>query len=176
VEIRIVDEAGRDLPHDGASAGTLMVRGPWVIRRYYRAESDATDADGWFDTGDVATLDEHGFLRITDRAKDLIKSGGEWISSIALENVAAACPGVKIAAAVGVSHPKWEERPLLVVELHEGKTLTSEQMIAHLAPQIPKWWMPDAIEVVESIPLTSTGKIDKKALCEHYRDHFGMLR
>lgn len=170
IELKIVDEDGRELPHDGESAGALMVRGPWCVRRYFRAENDATDAEGWFDTGDVATIDRFGFMRITDRKKDVIKSGGEWISSIDLENIAVACPGVKIAAVVGVYHPKWEERPLLAVETHEGVTLTEAEIIEYLTPRVVRWWLPDAI-VFTPVPLTATGKIDKKVLRDRYRDH-----
>jgi len=168
VELRVVDEEGNDAPHDGETSGALLVRGPWVVQRYYRAEKDAADAEGWFDTGDVATLDAHGFMRITDRKKDVIKSGGEWISSIDLENIAVACPGVKIAAVIGVPHPKWEERPVLVIETHEGKTLSDAQVLDYLAPRIVKWWTPDAV-VFDAVPLTATGKIDKKVLRERYR-------
>ena len=168
VELRVVDEEGNDAPHDGETSGALLVRGPWVVQRYYRAEKDAADAEGWFDTGDIATLDAHGFMRITDRKKDVIKSGGEWISSIDLENIAVACPGVKIAAVIGVPHPKWEERPVLVIETHEGKTLSDAQVLDYLAPRIVKWWTPDAV-VFDAVPLTATGKIDKKVLRERYR-------
>jgi acyl-CoA synthetase (AMP-forming)/AMP-acid ligase II len=170
IELKIVDEEGAELPHDGESSGALMVRGPWCIQRYFRADEDATDAGGWFDTGDVATIDGFGFMRITDRKKDVIKSGGEWISSIDLENVAAACPGVKIAAVVGVFHPKWEERPVLVIETHDGARVDEGQVRDYLSTRIVKWWMPDAV-VFDVVPLTATGKIDKKVLRERYRDH-----
>jgi len=170
IELRIVDEDGNDLPHDGESSGALLVRGPWTVQRYFRAEQDAADADGWFDTGDIATIDPFGFMRITDRKKDVIKSGGEWISSIDLENIAVACAGVRIAAVVGVYHPKWEERPLLAIEPHEGETVTAEAVLAFLEPRIVKWWMPDAV-IITPVPLTATGKIDKKVLRDRYRDH-----
>lgn len=163
VELRIVDEAGAELPHDGTRAGALQVRGPWTIAQYFKHDEAIVDAEGWFDTGDIATIDELGFMRITDRAKDVIKSGGEWISSIDIENVAAACPGVKIAAVVGVHHPKWEERPILVLELHDGAALSANEALDHLRPHIARWWIPDAV-FFEPVPLTSTGKIDKKAL------------
>ena len=146
-----------------------MVRGPWTIQRYFRKEQDAADADGWFDTGDIATLDADGFMRITDRAKDVIKTGGEWISSIDLENIAVACPGVKIAAVFGVPHPKWEERPLLVIEVHDGHIVTKEEVLAFLEPRIVKWWTPDDV-IFDAVPLTATGKIDKKVLREAYKD------
>ena len=170
VELRIVDEAGQVLPWDGETPGALQVRGPWVVQRYFRQDRDAAGPDGWFDTGDVATIDANGFMRITDRTKDVIKSGGEWISSIDLENVAVGCPGVKIAAVVGVHHPKWEERPILVVEAHDGAEVTADQMREYLAPRIAKWWTPDDV-VFARVPLTATGKIDKKVLREAYREH-----
>ncbi len=170
IELKITDADGNDLPHDGVASGNLKVRGPWTIERYFRSETSAVDADGWFDTSDIATIDSAGFMRITDRSKDVIKSGGEWISSIDIENTAAACPGVKTAAVVGVYHPKWEERPILIVELHVGRTVTEEQLRAHLALKVTKWWMPEAF-IIADVPLTSTGKIDKKKLREIYKDH-----
>jgi fatty-acyl-CoA synthase len=168
IELRVLDENGDDAPRDGETSGALMVRGPWTIQRYFRSASDVADADGWFDTGDIATLDEYGFMRITDRKKDVIKSGGEWISSIDLENIAVACPGVKIAAVVGVPHPKWEERPVLVIEAHEGADVSQEDVLAYLEPRIVKWWTPDAV-VFDIVPLTATGKIDKKVLRQRYK-------
>ncbi len=169
VELKIVGEDGEALPHDGESSGALMVRGPWTIRRYFRAEEDAADADGWFDTGDIATINATGFLRLTDRAKDVIKSGGEWISSIDIENIVVGMAGVRIAAVVGVHHPKWEERPILVIEAHSGAMLTAEAIRDFLAPQIARWWMPDRV-LFDAVPLTATGKIDKKALRARYAD------
>jgi acyl-CoA synthetase (AMP-forming)/AMP-acid ligase II len=167
IELKVVDDNGDEAPRDGETSGALMVRGPWTIQRYFRGAGDVADADGWFDTGDIATLDAFGFMRITDRKKDVIKSGGEWISSIDLENVAVACPGVRIAAVVGVPHPKWEERPILVIEPHEGADLRKEAVLDYLAPRIVKWWTPDAI-VFDTVPLTATGKIDKKVLRQRY--------
>ena len=167
IELKIVDEAGNAAPWDGETPGALMVRGPWTIRRYYRAQADAADAEGWFDTGDIATIDADGFMRITDRNKDVIKSGGEWISSIDLENIAAGCAGVRIAAVIGVPHPKWEERPVLIIEAHEGSAPSAAAVLDYLAPRIAKWWLPDEV-VFAQIPLTATGKIDKKALREAY--------
>jgi len=167
IELKIVDEDGKGLPWDGEASGALLVRGPWTIRRYFRKDQDAADADGWFDTGDIATIDAAGFMRITDRKKDVIKSGGEWISSIDLENIAAGCPGVKIAAVIGVPHPKWEERPVLIVECHEGSTLGEGEVQAYLEPHIVKWWKPDKV-IFDSVPLTATGKIDKKVLRARY--------
>jgi fatty-acyl-CoA synthase len=167
IELKIVAETGEDCPWDGATPGALKVRGPWVVERYFRQPSPAVDADGWFDTGDIPTIDANGFMRITDRTKDVIKSGGEWISSVDLENTAAGCPGVKIAAVVGVPHPKWDERPILIVEAHPGETVTPAQIIDHLSSRVVKWWLPDEI-IFAPVPLTSTGKIDKKTLRETY--------
>ena len=170
IELKIVGEDGVECPRDGQTSGALMVRGPWVLRRYYRGAADVTDAEGWFDTGDISTIDALGYMRITDRTKDVIKSGGEWISSIDIENVAVGCPGVKIAAVIGVAHPKWEERPLLVIEAHAGATVTKDAVLAYLAPHIAKWWTPDDV-LFATVPLTATGKIDKKVLRDAYRDH-----
>ncbi|NDB69534.1 MAG: hypothetical protein EB015_16320, partial [Methylocystaceae bacterium] len=161
IELRVVDENMKDLPRDGETPGSLLVRGPWTIERYFGDDKSAVDADGWFDTGDIATLDADGFMRITDRQKDVIKSGGEWISSIDIENIAVACPGVRIAAVIGVLHPKWEERPILIIEPQPDCTLTADQVNEFLEPRIVKWWRPDAI-IIEHVPLTATGKIDKK--------------
>lgn len=170
IEMKVVDEDGQDAPMDGQTSGALMVRGPWTLQRYFRQEADVVDADGWFDTGDIATLDAFGFMRITDRKKDVIKSGGEWISSIDLENVAAGHPSVKIAAVIGVAHPKWEERPLLILELHEGSSLSREAVLAYLTERVVKWWLPDDV-IFAAVPLTATGKIDKKVLRSAYRGH-----
>ena len=167
IEMKIVDEDGQDLPHDGEQSGSLMVRGPWVLERYYRADSTAIDGDGWFDTGDISTIDQYGFMRITDRKKDVIKSGGEWISSIDLENIAAGCPGVKVAAVTGVYHPKWEERPIMLIESHDGSEVSDSDLREWLTPRIAKWWMPDAI-IMAPVPLTATGKIDKKVIRDRY--------
>ncbi len=169
VELRLVDEEGTELPWDGETSGALEVRGPWVIDRYF-PDLPAADADGWFDTGDIATIDCFGFLRLTDRAKDVIKSGGEWISSIDLENIASAFPGVKVAAVIGVPHPKWDERPLLIIEPHEGAEVAYAEMLAFLVPRTVRWWLPDDI-LIASVPLTATGKVDKKLLRDVYRDH-----
>ncbi len=169
IEIEIVDEDGAPLPHDGEASGALLVRGPWVLERYFRSDVSACDADGWFDTGDIATIDRFGFMRITDRKKDVIKSGGEWISSIDLENAAAGCPGVKVAAVVGVHHPKWEERPILLVEPLEGADLTESAITDYLASRIAKWWLPDRI-LFGPVPMTATGKIDKKVIRDAHRD------
>lgn len=167
VDLKIVAEDGSEVPADGKAPGALLVRGPWTVQRYFRAATDAADADGWFETGDVATLDADGFMRIADRSKDIIKSGGEWISSIDMENAAADYPGVKAAAVIGVPHPKWEERPILVIEPHDGHAIDIEALIAHLAGKVAKWWLPEAVHIA-AIPQTATGKIDKKQLRELY--------
>ncbi|WP_422059680.1 long-chain fatty acid--CoA ligase [Sphingopyxis sp.] len=169
IELRIIDDSGAPLAWDGEQAGRLQVRGPWVVDRYY-PDLPAAGVNGWFDTGDIGTIDRFGFLRLTDRAKDVIKSGGEWISSIDLENAAVGCPGVRIAAVIGVAHPKWEERPLLVIEAHEGAAVTAAEIRAHLETRVVRWWLPDDI-LFDTVPLTATGKIDKKALRDQYRDH-----
>jgi fatty-acyl-CoA synthase len=172
VDMKIVDERGRELPWDGVSAGELKVRGPWVCSGYFGLErSAAHDADGWFSTGDVAAIDAEGYLHITDRAKDVIKSGGEWISSVDMENCAAGHPEVLMAAAIGVRHPKWDERPLLIIVPRQGCTPARDSVLAHVAQHFAKWQLPDDVVVAESIPLTATGKIDKKRLREQYRDH-----
>lgn len=169
IEMKIVDEEGKTLPHDGKQSGSLMVKGPWVIERYYKAEETTLKADDWFDTGDISTIDEFGFMRITDRKKDVIKSGGEWISSIDLENTAAGCPGVRVAAVTGVFHPKWEERPIMLIEAHDDADLDAMTVKAYMESRIVKWWMPDRI-IFDTVPLTATGKIDKKAIRERYSD------
>ena len=170
VELRVVDEDGAVQPRDGESSGRLQVRGPWVIERYFQADADATDADGWFDTGDVAVLHPDGVMQITDRAKDVIKSGGEWISSVELENAAVGCPGVAEAAAIGVPHPKWDERPLLLVVRKSGSDVSAGEIRDHLAREVAKWWLPDAILFVDELPHTATGKLLKTALRERYKD------
>lgn len=171
IELRIVDDEGVELPRDGSVSGRLQVRGPWIVKRYFGAESDAVDADGWFDTGDVALLHGDGTMQITDRSKDVIKSGGEWISSVDLENAAVGCPGVAEAAAIGIAHPKWDERPLLVVVRKAGSDVTPEAIQAHLAGHVAKWWLPDEIVFVEELPHTATGKLLKTALRERFKDY-----
>jgi acyl-CoA synthetase (AMP-forming)/AMP-acid ligase II len=172
VELRTVDEEGRVLPRDGKTSGRLQTRGPWIIRQYFQdGNGECIEEDGWFDTGDVAALHPDGVLQITDRSKDVIKSGGEWISSIDLENAAVGCPGVAEAAAVGVKHPKWDERPLLLVVRKAGSDVTEQQILDHLSGQVAKWWLPDEILFVESLPHTATGKLLKTALREQYRDY-----
>jgi fatty-acyl-CoA synthase len=171
VEVRLVGEDGQCCDHDGQSAGALQVRGPWVVERYYRQPASCTGDGDWFDTGDVATIDPFGFMRITDRTKDVIKSGGEWISSIDLENCVAGCSGVKVAAVVGIPHPKWEERPLLVVEPHQGTVPDEGEILEALSLEFAKWQLPDRI-LFDTVPLTATGKIDKKCLRDRYGDIF----
>lgn len=166
VEMRCVDlgDPAQVLPRDGETAGALQVRGPWVIQRYFKAEADAVDGDGWFDTGDVAILHPDGTLQITDRTKDVIKSGGEWISSVELENAAVGHPAVAEAAAIGITHPRWGERPLLAVVLRPGMQASAQEMLDFLAKRVARWWLPDAVVFVESLPHTGTGKISKKDL------------
>ncbi|MGO8711458.1 MAG: 3-(methylthio)propionyl-CoA ligase [Rhizomicrobium sp.] len=169
VEMKIIDEEGRELPRDGKAFGRLKVRGPCVAKAYFRGEGeDAFDADGWFDTGDVATIDPHGYMTITDRAKDVIKSGGEWISSIEIENAAVGHPAVAEAAVIGVHHPKWDERPLLIVVPKAGAHLTKDEILQHLSGKIAKWWMPDDVVFADEIPHTATGKIQKLVLRERF--------
>ena len=171
VELKTVDDDGNDLPRDGKTSGRLLCRGPWVIKRYFKAERDATDAEQWFDTGDVATIHPDGTLQITDRSKDVIKSGGEWISSIDLENAAVACPGVLEAAAIGIAHPKWDERPLLVCVRDKGSDVCASDIRHFLAAHVAKWWLPDAVEFVDELPHTATGKLSKRTLREQFRDY-----
>ncbi len=171
VEMKIVDDAGTELPRDGVAFGWLLVRGPWIVDTYFRADAPAVDGDGWFDTGDVATIDTFGYLGIVDRAKDVIKSGGEWISSIDLENTAVGCPGIHEAAVIGVPHPKWDERPLLIVVARPGAAVTKADVLAHLAPRIARWWTPDDVVFVDELPHTATGKLLKTALRERFRGH-----
>ncbi len=169
VELKIEGPEGALLPHDGKAFGHLLVRGPAVARAYYRAESEsALDANGFFDTGDVATLDAQGYMQITDRAKDVIKSGGEWISSIEIENLAVGHPKALLAAVVGVPHPKWDERPLLLIKLKDGADATAEEFQQFLLGKIAKWWMPDDVVFIDEMPMGSTGKIDKKTLRQQF--------
>lgn len=170
VELRIVDDEGNVLPRDGQTSGKLQIRGPWVISQYYQDPNSALTADGWFDTGDVALLHADGTMQITDRAKDVIKSGGEWISSVELENAAVGCPGVAEAAAIGVYHPKWDERPILLVVRKPGSEVTADEIQAHLTKHVAKWWLPDEIHFVDELPHTATGKLLKTAIRAQYKD------
>lgn len=174
MEMRIVDDAGKELPRDGKAFGNLQVRGPIAVKRYFRSDAAAADVDGWFDTGDVATLDPAGHMQITDRSKDVIKSGGEWISSIEIENLAVGHPGVAEAAVIGIPDEKWSERPLLLVVRSEngpGKSLTKEDILGYLVGKISKWWMPDDVVFVNEIPHTATGKISKLQLREKFKTY-----
>ncbi|WP_417594781.1 long-chain fatty acid--CoA ligase [Parasphingorhabdus sp.] len=171
VELRVIDEEGNIAPRDGKTSGTLEVRGPWIIQRYYRTDEDAVEDDGWFDTGDVAVLHPDGTMQITDRAKDVIKSGGEWISSIELENAAVGCPGVAEAAAVGVYHPKWDERPLLLIVRKPDSDVSEADVLSYLQDKVAKWWLPDEVKFVDELPHTATGKILKRNIREQYKDY-----
>jgi len=172
VEMKITDDAGRELPWDGKTFGRLKVRGPAVARSYYKVEDDPVfEPDGFFDTGDVATIDRYGYMHVTDRSKDVIKSGGEWISSIELENLAVGHPKVAEAAVIGVHHPKWDERPLLVIVPKSGQSVSKEEVLAFMTGKIAKWWMPDDVVFVDEIPHTATGKIQKTTLRERFRDY-----
>lgn len=171
VELRVVDDDGNVLPRDGLSSGRLQTRGPGVVKRYFKQEQDCVDEDNWFDTGDIAVIHPDNSLRLTDRAKDVIKSGGEWISSIEIENAAVGCPGVAEAAAIGIPHPKWDERPLLLIVRDPGSDVGDAEVRSFLSAQMAKWWMPDAIEFVDALPHTATGKLSKKDLRDQYRDY-----
>ncbi|MHA6912660.1 3-(methylthio)propionyl-CoA ligase [Ralstonia pseudosolanacearum] len=170
VEMKIVDGNGHELPWDGKAFGDLHVRGPWTIASYYR-NGQSPLIDGWFPTGDVANIDPDGYMQITDRSKDVIKSGGEWISSIDVENVAAAHPAVHMAACIACRHPKWDERPLLVVMKKPGAELTRDEMLRYFEGKVAKWWIPDDVVFVTEIPLTATGKMQKLKLREQFRDY-----
>ncbi len=170
LDFRLVDDAGHALPHDGQTAGRLLIRGATITSGYFRDDTPVLDADGFFDTGDVATLDAAGYMHITDRAKDIVKSGGEWISSIEIENIASAHPALAIAAVIGVAHPKWDERPILLVQPMPGQTPDKSDVLAFLDGKIARWWMPDDVLVVDAIPLGATGKIDKKLLRQQFAD------
>ncbi|MEX6633278.1 long-chain fatty acid--CoA ligase [Hyphococcus lacteus] len=171
VDMRIVDPAGKVLPHDGQADGHLQVRGPWIVGEYYKATSETLTDDGWFDTGDVAIIDEDGFLQITDRSKDVIKTGGEWVSSIEIENAAQSHPGVAQAGVIGVYHPKWQERPLLIIVKKEGQNPSAEEIQEFLKDKIDKIAWPDAVEFVDEIPLGATGKVLKTELRKAFRDY-----
>ena len=172
VEMKISDDAGRRLPRDGAAFGHLLVRGPWVTRGYFRGDGGPIlDADGFFDTGDVATIDRDGYMHITDRSKDVIKSGGEWISSIEIENAAIGHPAVAEAAVIGVAHSKWQERPLLVLLRKPGQDVTRDEMLRYLEGKVAKWWLPDDVVFVSEMPHTATGKLLKTRLREMFKDY-----
>ena len=168
VDLKLVDEVGERLAQDGSSVGRLMAKGPAVVGAYFRGADAIVDDEGFFNTGDMAAIDANGFLQITDRAKDVIKSGGEWISSIEIENIATSHPKVEIAAVIGVPHPKWDERPMLLIKLRAGETAEAADFITHLEGRVAKWWLPDTVLIVDDIPLGATGKIDKKILRQRY--------
>jgi fatty-acyl-CoA synthase len=171
-ELKLTDDAGERIPFDGHQFGRLKIRGPYIASRYFKGEGgEILDEEGFFDTGDVATIDPDGYMQITDRAKDVIKSGGEWISSIEIENIACGHPKAFMAAVIGIHHPKWDERPLLLVQLKDGETATPEEFLDYLNGKIARWWTPDAVEFVDEIPLGGTGKIDKKLLRARYEGY-----
>ncbi len=171
VDLTIVDENGAPQAWDGKASGELLVRGPWVIAGYFKGEGGDPLVDGWFPTGDVSTIDADGYMQITDRAKDVIKSGGEWIGSIDLENIAMAHPAVSMAACIAARHPKWDERPLLVVVKKPGAELTRDELLQFFEGRIARWWTPDDVVFVDAIPLGATGKMQKNKLREQFRDH-----
>ena len=171
VDMRIVDDEGAELPHDGKTTGHLQVKGPWVAGSYFKRERDEAHQDGWFFTGDIGSIDSDGYLQLTDRSKDVIKSGGEWVSSIDLENAAMCHPSVQHAAAIGVPHPKWQERPLLIVVKAPGKEVERDELRRFLETKVVKWWLPDAIEFVDSLPLGATGKVLKRELRQKFADY-----
>jgi fatty-acyl-CoA synthase len=171
VDLKIVGEDGQELPRDGKASGELMVRGPWIIADYFKGEGGNPLVQGWFPTGDVSTIDADGYMQITDRSKDVIKSGGEWIGSIDLENVAMAHPAVAMAACIGAKHPKWDERPLLLVVKKPGAAVTRDELIEFYDGKIAKWWTPDDVVFLDAIPLGATGKMQKNKLREQFSDH-----
>ena len=171
VELRVIDKEGNVAQRDGVTSGRLEIRGPWVVKRYFKMDEDATSEGQWFDTGDVAVMHPDGTMQITDRSKDVIKSGGEWISSVELENAAEGCAGVAEAAAIGVYHPKWDERPILLVVRKTDSVVSTADIEAYLSERVAKWWLPDEILFVDSLPHTGTGKILKSELREQYRDY-----
>ena len=171
VDVKIADENGNEMPHDGKSSGRFMVRGPWVLSGYYRDEKPLLE-DGWFNTGDLAVMDDDNYIQLTDRAKDVIKSGGEWISSIDVENLAAGCPGVVEAAVIGIPHPQWEERPLLIVVPSTSEPATAKAVLSFLEGKIAKWWMPDDVVFVESLTYGATGKVQKMELRRRFAGHY----
>jgi acyl-CoA synthetase (AMP-forming)/AMP-acid ligase II len=171
VDMKIVNDDGVELPWDGATYGHLLVKGPWIISSYFKNEGGDVLQDGWFPTGDVATIDADGYMQITDRSKDVIKSGGEWIGTIDLENIAMAHPGVLQAACIGIAHPKWDERPLLLVIKRPGHEITRDELLKFFEGKIAKFWMPDDVAFVDALPMGATGKIQKNKLREQYRSH-----
>jgi fatty-acyl-CoA synthase len=171
IDMKIVDGEGRELPWDGKSAGDLMVRGWWVASAYFKQPPGSALQGGWFATGDVATIDADGYMQITDRSKDVIKSGGEWISSIELENIAVGHPAVAEAAVIGVPHPKWGERPLLVAQLKQGAEVSRDELLAFYRDKTPNWWIPNDVVFVGVLPHTATGKLLKTELRQRFADY-----
>ncbi len=171
VDMKIVDPDGKELPWDGKAFGDLLVKGPWIISDYFKSEEDSPLVDGWFPTGDVATIDADGYMQITDRSKDVIKSGGEWISSIDVENIAVAHPAVAMAACIGIKHPKWDERPIIAVVKKPGSDVSRDELLAFYEGKIAKWQVPDDVVFVEAIPLGGTGKMQKTKLREMLKDY-----
>jgi len=171
VDMKVVDEDGREIPFGTDKSGDLLVRGPWILRQYFKGEGGEVLRDGWFPTGDVAKIDAEGYMLITDRTKDVIKSGGEWIGSIDLENIAMAHPAVAMAACIAAKHPKWDERPLLVVVKKPGAEVGREELIAFYEGKIAKWWTPDDVVFVDAIPLGATGKMQKNKLREQFKEY-----
>ena len=172
IDMKIVDDRGGELPWDGQTSGNLMVRGPWVLHSYFKApDGQGALVDGWFPTGDVATIDRDGFMQITDRSKDVIKSGGEWIGSIDLENIAMSHPAVAMAACIGVPHPKWDERPLLVVQARPGMSVARDELLGLFDGKVARWWTPDDVVFVDAIPLGATGKMRKADLRQQFAGH-----
>jgi 3-(methylthio)propionyl---CoA ligase len=171
-EMKIIDDAGNDLPNDGVASGNMVVRGPWIVKGYMKGDGQSQFLkDDWFMTGDVCKIEPDGSVVITDRSKDVIKSGGEWISSIDLENAAMGCPGVAEAAVIGVKHPKWDERPLLIIVRRPEASVTKDDLLKFLNGKIAKWWMPDDVQFIDAIPHGATGKILKTALRKHFEDY-----
>jgi fatty-acyl-CoA synthase len=172
VDMKIVDEQQKELPRDGKAFGHLLVRGPWITNGYLKGEGGRiTDEEGWFDTGDVATIDPEGFMQITDRSKDVIKSGGEWISSIDLENDAMGHPAVAEAAVIGLPHPKWDERPLLIVVKQKDIEVTKEEILEYMRSKVAKWQVPDDVVFMDQLPHTATGKLLKTQLREEFKSY-----
>lgn len=171
VEMKIIDADGNTLPNDGRACGELVVRGPWICREYYKGTTPALTPDGWFITGDVVSIDADGYMQITDRSKDVIKTGGEWISSIQLENIALSHDSVAEAAVIAIPHPKWDERPLLVVVARPGEQVDRDTLLAHFRGKVANWWIPDDVVSVDNLPYTATGKVEKKRLREQFKDH-----
>ncbi|MFZ6742504.1 3-(methylthio)propionyl-CoA ligase [Undibacterium sp. JH2W] len=171
VDMKIVDDVGKELPWDGKTYGNLLVKGPWIIQSYFKNEGGDVLQDGWFPTGDVATIDAEGYMQITDRSKDVVKSGGEWIGTIDLENVAVSHPAILQAACIGVFHPKWDERPLLLAVKKTGAEVTKEELLQFFEGKVAKWWLPDDVVFIDSLPLGATGKILKNKLREQFKEY-----